>query len=64
MIYPSPHDTDDPTNSSDRDEEPEETGPWSGLVDDTDYGDGQPSAHLPDARVMSRMFTGRLFEAV
>ena len=57
MIYPSPHDTDDDPALGD---EPEPVDDF----DDTDYGDGQPSAHLPDARAMSRIFTGRLFEEV
>ena len=42
MIHLSPHDTDDPTNSSDLDDdEQHEPEPWMGL-DDEEYGDGQP----------------------
>ena len=59
MIHPSPHDTDDPTDSSDRDDDEQVE---AGLVDDTDYGDEQPSAYLPGTRDMARMLVPELFE--
>jgi hypothetical protein len=55
----SPHDLDDPTDSSDLDDDEQVD---LGLDDDTDYGDGQPSAYLPGPRDLALRLIPGLFQ--
>jgi hypothetical protein len=57
--WTSPHDTDDFTDSSDLDDDEQVD---AGLVDDTDYGDSQPSAYLPWPRDLAMCLIPGLFQ--